>query len=119
MDTEKAKKIIATLADGVNPFTGEVLSSQSPFNNPETIRALFHALEGVKVIEERERKKGVSPSNAGMPWSQEEDQLLASEFDAGKKVNDLAKAHGRSRYAIETRLVRLGKIDPKTITTRR
>ena len=40
-----------------------------------------------------------------------------SAFDAGKTVDELARAHGRSRAGIEARLVRLGKLDASAVTT--
>jgi len=32
--------------------------------------------------------------------------------NSGKKIPDLATGHGRSRFAIEARLAKLGKIEP-------
>ncbi|WP_118182513.1 hypothetical protein [Paraburkholderia phosphatilytica] len=40
-----AKSTLETLARGVDPATGEVLTEQSPFNNPQVIRALFLAVK--------------------------------------------------------------------------
>lgn len=49
-------------------------------------------------------------SNAGKPWSTEEDERLVAEFDAGETIAALATDHGRSRIAIEARLAKFGKV---------
>jgi len=51
-------------------------------------------------------------AKSGKPWSDEEDHALAAAFDAGKKIPELATSHQRSRFAIEARLGKLGKIEP-------
>jgi hypothetical protein len=43
-------------------------------------------------------------------WSVEEDAQLGAEFDDGLDKNALAKLHGRSAWAIEWRLFKLGKV---------
>ena len=53
-----------------------------------------------------------TPENAGKPWNDEEDMLLANAFEAGKRIPELAREHRRTRAAIQARLVRLGKIEP-------
>jgi hypothetical protein len=41
MQIQIAKQIIETLAQGINPVTGEVFDEDSPYNAPPVIRALF------------------------------------------------------------------------------
>jgi len=41
MESQRAKEIIQLLADGVNPITGEEFPPDSPYNNPEIIRAFL------------------------------------------------------------------------------
>lgn len=48
--------------------------------------------------------------NAGKAWTAEEDQRLATAFDAGEDIHALTKAHGRSRLALEIRLAKLGRL---------
>ena len=45
MDTVRAREIIRSLADGIDPTTGEVLSEESVYNKPDVIRALYTILE--------------------------------------------------------------------------
>ena len=62
------------------------------------------------LAEKTRRDVGDSPARAGEGWSSEEDQQLTREFWKGKKFEQMAKAHQRSRGAIMSRLVHLGLI---------
>lgn len=105
MDTARAIELLSALADGVDPFTWEVLSQDHVCNQPEMIRA-FHELLKVN----SSSKKKALPSNAGKPWTEIEEEKLLDEFDHGMTSSAIAKEHGRSRGAIESRLAALGKI---------
>jgi hypothetical protein len=48
MEAERAVPILRALAEGVDPFTGEVVDDHSPLQNPECIRALFAAVEALQ-----------------------------------------------------------------------
>ena len=103
MDIIRAKEIVRTLADGVDPTTGEVLTAECVYNSPEVIRALFTLLEHVNVDTIK------APfQNAGKPWSSSEDEKLRDEFFSSLKISDIAKKHGRTYGAIESRLDHLG-----------
>lgn len=45
--------------------------------------------------------------NQGMPWSEEEDNLLTQRFSEGTKITQLAKLHSRTYGAIKARLLKL------------
>jgi len=115
MEKEAALKIIQQLANGIDPHTGEVFRADSPYQHPDTIRALFvalRALDAQPAPKPRAAGKENAPQNAGKPWSSEEDKALVAAFDAGKQIAELAALHQRSNFAIETRLAKLGKIAP-------
>ena len=103
MDIIRAKEIIRTLANGVDPTTGEVLPNESVYNAPEVIRALFVMLEACGTQQELDPMR-----NAGKPWTQVEDDLLRDEFHSHMAISDIARNHGRTRGAIESRLDHLG-----------
>lgn len=105
-----AKKIVESLADGVDPDTGEVLSDESPFNNPRIIRALFVASRALDTLAKREHRRRTLPPNAGNAWTSSEDEELLSAFDGGASVKALSTRHGRTGGAIASRLFRLGRI---------
>jgi hypothetical protein len=110
MDASKSLEIIQTLADGIDPHTGEEFGPESPYQHPQTVRALFvaiQALERVKKTDDRQRKL---PDNAGKSWADDEDQRLVSGFDSGKTTKQLAEEHQRTEGSIRSRLVKHGKI---------
>src|SRR4051812_40098401 len=111
MELQIARQIIDTLAQGIHPVTGEAMPEDSPYNAPPVIRALHavsRALEGGS--EARDAARGARPPNAGKAWSAQEDVALETAFDAGIALKQLAQELGRTPFAVEQRLVRLGKI---------
>lgn len=110
MDKIKALEFITILADGANPETGEAMGSDSAFNQPDVIRALFVAKQCIEDAITKEKRETPLPSNAGKPWSLEEDESLANGFSAGLMVDELAKQHQRTKGSISSRLVRLGLV---------
>ncbi len=106
MDICRAREIIRALADGIDPTTGEVLPRESVYNSPDVIRALFAMLEATAP---RKENKPLDPKrNAGKPWTAIEDDKLRDEFAEHLKIADIAKEHGRTYSAIESRLDHLG-----------
>lgn len=104
MDIARARELIAGLADGLDPLTGELLPDDSVYNQPEIVRALYTAL-----AELSPKAAKPLPANAGKPWTEAEETKLIDEFDEDMKISAIAKEHGRSRGAIESRLNALGK----------
>lgn len=103
MDIKRAKEIIRILADGIDPITGELFPEDSVYNSPEVIRALFTILEALRNPSARS-----SAQNAGNPWTDTEEDQLRNEFYSNMRITDIAREHGRSCGAIESRLERLG-----------
>jgi hypothetical protein len=108
MLNDEAKFIIDALASGVDPVTGEILSTESIFNQPSVIRALFLASRALENVEKKEESGKLSPGNAGNPWSDIEDAELLVEFNKGLSVKEIATKHDRTQGAITSRLLRLG-----------
>lgn len=105
MEISKAREIIKVLADGVDPTTGEVLPTESVYNAPEVIRALFTVLEATAP---KHSSQSDPHRNAGKPWTDVEDEKLRDEFASKIKISDIAKEHGRTYAAIDSRLAHLG-----------
>ena len=79
MDIERAKELLSALADGVDPFTGEVLDRDNVCNRPEIIRALHTAVRAMEmryIPEDSDR-----PRNASKSWSRSEDEKLCRMFE--------------------------------------
>lgn len=109
-----ARQIIDTLAQGIHPVTGEVMPEDSPYCAPPVIRALFavsQALNGVDAHAPKPRRE--LPANAGKAWLKEEDDKLETAFAAGVDVKQIGDELGRTTWAIEASLVKLGKLPPK------
>ena len=124
MEKEHTLKILNALANGIHPATGEQFGADRPYQHPDTVRALFEATRAVEGASlpvppaaAGMQKAALPQSGSGSRWSTDEELRLASAFDAGRSVDELARAHGRSRAAIEARLVRLGKMDASAVTT--
>ena len=109
MDQQRAKEIIHSLFDGVDPLTGEVLASEHICNQPEVIRAL-HIAEQALQKDLNRPEDGPWHKEYGKVWSQQEVDLLINFFDKHYTVAQISKQLGRSESGIRAKLVRLGKI---------
>jgi hypothetical protein len=49
-------------------------------------------------------------ANRGKPWTADQEAQLLKAFDAGRDIDDIADAHGRTQGAITSRLRKLGRI---------
>jgi len=128
MELNKAKETIEILADGTNPATGEVLSRESPYNDPIVIRALFTILDSIKAIKQPSRTpeqrqndnvENGRPRNAGLPWTAELRAEAAAKFKQGSSVEELAESFERTSGAITSELVKQGLIDAAEFTVYR
>ena len=113
MEQEHAIKIIRSLADGCDPATGRQFPSDSPYQQADTVRALFVALEALARPGRKKKERPVDPNRPkiGAPWTPDEEQQLRDGFAAQKTIPELAATHGRTPGAITARLVRLGLIE--------
>lgn len=110
MDKLESLKILRQLADGVNPYTGETLPEHSPYQQPQTVRALFYAITALEGTKENTQRTATELIDAGKSWEAAEDNQLKAEFDSGMSISEMAQKHQRTTGAIQARLVRLGKI---------
>ena len=114
MEIRRVLEILRPLAEGINPYTGEILSVGSPYQNADTVRALYTAINVLERKLSTEKRRANLPTNAGKPWSANEDKSLLSSFDSGRTISELAKVHERTSGAIQSRLIKLGKIQQYT-----
>jgi hypothetical protein len=118
MDESKALTIVSALANGVNPLTGEIFTTDSPYQSPDIVRALYISVRALEFSAKRRlRARERLPGNAGKPWSEEEDHRLLSEFDRGCAVAELAQAHQRTQAGIQARLEKHGRLQSAAATT--
>lgn len=57
MDLQRARKILETLADGVDPMTGEVLPEEHVCNRGDVVRAFHYILQKLSDQPERNRQR--------------------------------------------------------------
>lgn len=120
MELEEAKGVVNTLANGVDPVTGEVFAEDSPYNHPRIIRALFVVLGSVRLpkrtrqtAEEKQQAnlEAGRPRNAGLPWTDSLKTELAQRFREGHSIHALSDHFERSRGAITSELAKQGLIE--------
>lgn len=110
MNSTQALHVVESLANGVDPETGEVYPADSPYQRAHIVRALFVARQALETAVSQESRVARLPSNTGKPWAPEEDDRLVAAFDEGKSMVELARAHDRTRGSIQARLIKLGKV---------
>lgn len=111
MDIERAKEILAILADGVNPVTGEILPDNDSANQVEVVRALNAVL--ISLDKSKKPSKKDLPENAGKPWAKADEALLCHMFDQKRSKADICTHLKRTQGSIAAKLVRLGKIQDR------
>lgn len=63
MDINKAKEIVAALAEGIDPTTGELLSEDSVYNKGDVVRALYTVLDACENQTKRQVTKTKEPED--------------------------------------------------------
>jgi hypothetical protein len=68
MNIPEALQTVRSLAEGVDPISGEIFSDDSTYQYPRVIRSLYEAVKALERAEERQRRESRLPGNAGKPW---------------------------------------------------
>lgn len=119
----EAQSILEDLATGKDPTNGQSLPTGGPLHTPYVMQALYlgamalarspsqQKLNSTGTGPRTHRKRKVDPDarRSGKWWSAAEDGRLLAAYDAGVSITDLAKRHGRTRFAIAGRLVDEGR----------
>ena len=105
---DKARGMFDWLQQGFNPHTHEELPRDSIVNDIDVNRAIGTAIMAIDLLRDRLARRALLPKSVGKSWTEEEEQLLRSEFSRGMDADKIAKAHNRTLRAIETRAVKLG-----------
>ncbi len=112
MPAEDALKILKSLAEGIDPESGELIARTSVVQRPDVIRALYEATGALRREVWRDKRRRQLPENAGKAWAPDEDARLLTYFGRGTSLEVMADLHKRTAGAIRERLVRLGRLQP-------
>jgi hypothetical protein len=111
MDASQALAVVRSLANGIDPVTGEVFPAESAYQRPDVVRALYEAVSALERHERSERRKAELPVKTGEPWSEDEDRKLLAAFDSGRSLQELAASHQRTLAGVRARLLKYGRIN--------
>ena len=117
MQEQRARKILQSLVQGVDPRTGEELAPGSVLQQAEVLRALLAGVAALDQVGARAHRRAQLPEKVGSPWTADEESSLVTAFQAGDPLPDIASRHGRTLRAIEARLERLGLLSAEQRVT--
>ncbi len=117
MKRPKARQILQSLIQGVDPVTGEELPRETVLQHAEVLRALLAGLSALELTAARAQRRSQLPDNVGQAWTTDEESRLVAEFKGGESPQAMAHKHGRTLRAIEARLEKLGLITAEQRTT--
>lgn len=110
MDAAEALKIVRPLAEGVDPFTGEIYPEKSPYQNPNTVRALHSAVAALEKEARRDLRKKDSAKRSGEEWTEKEKKSVFDFYKEGISIDKIAEKIQRTPYAVAYYLFRNKKI---------
>jgi ATP-dependent DNA helicase PIF1 len=115
-EATEMRRILAALAEGTDPISGEAFAENSPYARPEIRAALRFALTMRDPRKPRETKEGLS--NAGKSWSEEDRARVKEAFAAGVAVKDIAAELERTTGSILAELMKQGAISADNFARR-
>lgn len=118
MTQTRARQILQSLIQGLDPVTGEELPRETVLQHAEVLRALLAGLSALEMTAARAMRRSQLPDNVGQAWTTEEESRLVTAFRRGVAPVEIAREHGRTLRAIEARLEKLGLMKPEERTTR-
>jgi hypothetical protein len=114
---QKARAVLQSLIQGLDPETGGELPKDAIVNRIEINRSMIVAVEAIEQVESRALRRAQLPGSVGKVWTDEEVHRLKEEFAASEPIPLIANKHSRTVRAIEARLERLGLLTPDQRTT--
>ena len=118
MQEQRARQILQSLVQGVDPFNGDDLPAGTVLQQAEVLRALLAGVAALEQLAARATRRSQLPQNIGRSWSADEQSTLIDAFQSGEPLGEIATRHGRTLRAIEARLEKLGLISGEERTTR-
>lgn len=118
MQQTKARQILQSLIQGIDPATRNELPPETVLQRADVLRALLAGLSALELTAARAQRRAQLPEKVGQAWTTEEEKELVMEFKSGDLPDAIAHKHGRTLRAIEARLEKLGLITAEQRTTR-
>ncbi|MGH8295573.1 MAG: hypothetical protein ACRETZ_08765 [Steroidobacteraceae bacterium] len=118
MTQTRARQILQSLIQGLDPVTGEELPHETVLQHADVLRALLAGLSALEQTAARTQRRAQLPDNVGQAWTTQEESRLIAAFKSGDSPVVIARQHGRTLRAIEARLEKLGLITAEQRTTR-
>jgi hypothetical protein len=118
MTQTRARQILQSLIQGIDPVTGAELPRETVLQHADVLRALLAGLTALEQTAARAQRRSQLPDNVGQAWTTEEESRLIAGFKSGDSPAAIARQHGRTLRAIEARLEKLGLITAEQRTTR-
>jgi hypothetical protein len=114
---QKARAVLRSLIQGLDPKSGAELENDAIVNRIEINRAMAIAVTAMEQVEARILRRSLLPQSVGKTWTQDEVARLKAEFSGSEPIPVIAEKHGRTVRAIEARLEQLGLLRPDERTT--
>ena len=118
MTQTRARQILQSLIQGIDPVTKEELSQVTVLQHADVLRALLAGLTAIEQTVARTQRRAQLPNNVGQAWTTDEESRLVAAFKSGDSSVTIALQHGRTFRAIEARLEKLGLITEAQRITR-
>lgn len=118
MQQTRARQILQSLIQGIDPVTEEELPHETVLQHAEVLRALLAGLHALEQTSARAQRRAQLPDNVGKAWTTDEESRLIAAFKKQNSLAVIAREHGRTLRAIEARLEKLGLITAEERTTR-
>lgn len=114
---QKARAVLQSLIQGLDPETGVELPKDAIVNRIEVNRSMLVAVTALEQVQARILRRAMLPEGVGKTWTDEEVQRLKVEFANSDPIPLIATKHSRTIRAIEARLELLGLLSPDQRTT--
>jgi hypothetical protein len=113
----KARSVLQSLIQGIDPETGADLPKDAIVNRIEINRSMLTAVTAMEQVEARMLRRAQLPESVGKTWTEKEEQQLKDQFARSEPIPLIATKHERTIRAIEARLERLGLLSADQRTT--
>lgn len=117
MNAKRARLILKSLVEGLDPVTGNQLSEGSVLHNAEVLRALLVGMEAIDQRAGREARRATQPANIHNRWTADEEKQLMVAFQSGEPLQAISDRLGRTLRGVEARLMKLGLLTAEQRTT--